>query len=206
MKYVSYVLLFFVLSFFMCVPAQAQFTTATDDSLVAAEEFVPSQARHLRMFRWEVNGASESVTGYNSSTSDSNYPTGKPIDVSQYSRATIQIAEVTGIGDLMSLSTTPIVQGAVDSATRCYWLEGKIGTTASNVVNYVTLPMREIVADTVAYATYTNGVKWHREGVTAFGVFEADLRGVQTVRVKCGGATVQDASAAIWMGLWRPPS
>jgi len=115
--------------------------------------------------------------------------------------ATIQIAEVTGIGTLMSLSTTPLVIGDVGSATRAYWVEGKIGATASNVINYVTLPMREVA--NISIESATNGERWWRSGVTQFGIFQVDLRGIQSVRIKCGGATIENASAAIWAAFTK---
>ena len=201
MSYVKHIFVALFLLFFVASSVCAQFTTPTTDDVAASAEYQPTKAQNLRVFRWEINGASDSATGYNSSTADSNYPNGKPIDVSTYSTASMQIAEVTGIGGLMSLSTTPLVQGAIGSATRNYWIEGKIDTSASGVVNYVTLPMREVSGTTIGSAT--NGERWWREGVSQFGIFEVDLRGIQTIRIKCGGGAIPNASAAIWVGLWQ---
>ena len=200
MKYLRWVFAVFFLFVFVISPG-AQFTTPTTDNVIATEEYdPPPTSSEVKYFRWEINGASESATCY-TRTTDTNYPTGRPINTTKYGMATIQIAEVTGIGNLMSLSTTPLVIGDIGSATRTYWVEGKIGATASNVVNYVTLPMREVAEITIGSAT--TGERWWRSGVSQFGVYKVDLRGIQSVRVKCGGGTVQDASAAIWAAFTK---
>lgn len=195
---------------FTLVAIFACFAVLVGMSAFAADDYWnstlgPQTSGDTTAYTYVINGGSTTITG-------------EGIPVMDKSTASVLIWEVTGwyytyrdwdaadartgAHDSTNIGWT---QGALQggnpwaqSATKTFWLEGKAGIRSatsgiSDKIAWVTIPFQYPLTSSVMGAT--------NAGISTYGIYTADVKGLSWIRLRCAGATISGGSQVVQLAV-----